>query len=37
MRYYKQLAAEPSSGRVDFRSVRFLGLISALTMFQGNL
>jgi threonine 3-dehydrogenase len=30
-RYYKQLAAEPMSGRVDFRCVRFPGLISALT------
>ena len=25
-RFYKQLAAEPQSGRVDFRSVRFPGL-----------
>src|SRR6266513_2405574 len=31
-RYYKQLAAEPAGGRVDFRSVRFPGLISAVTM-----
>ena len=30
-RYYKQLAAETASGRVDFRSVRFPGLISAVT------
>jgi len=34
-KYYKQLAAEPASGRVDFRSVRFPGLISALTMPSG--
>src|SRR6516225_10272452 len=34
-RHYKQLAAEPSSGKVDFRCVRFPGLISALTMPSG--
>jgi nucleoside-diphosphate-sugar epimerase len=34
-RYYKQLAAERSSGRVDFRCVRFPGLISALTVPSG--
>jgi nucleoside-diphosphate-sugar epimerase len=34
-RHYKQLAAEPSSGRVDFRCVRFPGLISAVTMPSG--
>jgi threonine 3-dehydrogenase len=34
-RYYKQLAAEPASGKVDFRCVRFPGLISALTMPSG--
>jgi nucleoside-diphosphate-sugar epimerase len=34
-RYYKQLAAETLSGKVDFRSVRFPGLISALTMPSG--
>jgi threonine 3-dehydrogenase len=34
-KYYKQLAAEPASGRFDFRSVRFPGLISAITMPSG--
>jgi nucleoside-diphosphate-sugar epimerase len=34
-RYYKQLAAEPAGGRVDFRCVRFPGLISALTTPSG--
>lgn len=34
-RHYKQLAAESARGRVDFRSVRFPGLISALTMPSG--
>ena len=31
-RHYKQLAAEPASGKVDFRCVRFPGLISAVTV-----
>jgi threonine 3-dehydrogenase len=34
-RNYKQLAAESHSGRVDFRCVRFPGLISAVTMPAG--
>jgi threonine 3-dehydrogenase len=34
-RHYKQLAAEPASGKVDFRSVRFPGLISAATVPSG--
>jgi len=34
-RYYKQLAAETLSGKVDFRSVRFPGLISAMTVPSG--
>jgi len=34
-RYYKQLAAERASGRIDFRCVRFPGLISAATVPSG--
>jgi nucleoside-diphosphate-sugar epimerase len=34
-RHYKQLAADTASGRVDFRCVRFPGLISAMTMPSG--
>jgi threonine 3-dehydrogenase len=34
-RHYKQLAADPQVGRVDFRAVRFPGLISAITMPSG--
>ncbi|CAN5418403.1 NAD-dependent epimerase/dehydratase family protein [soil metagenome] len=34
-RHYKQLAAEQLSGKVDFRCVRFPGLISAQTMPSG--
>jgi threonine 3-dehydrogenase len=34
-RHYKQLAADAASRRVDFRAVRFPGLISALTMPSG--
>jgi nucleoside-diphosphate-sugar epimerase len=33
--FYKQLAAESQSGRVDFRAVRFPGLISAMTVPSG--
>ena len=33
--HYKQLSAEPHSGRVDFRAVRFPGLISAVTVPSG--
>jgi nucleoside-diphosphate-sugar epimerase len=33
--HYKQLAAEPQAGRVDFRCVRFPGLISAMTVPSG--
>jgi len=34
-RHYKQLSAEPQAGRVDFRCVRFPGLISAMTVPSG--
>jgi nucleoside-diphosphate-sugar epimerase len=34
-RHYKQLAADPASARVDFRAVRFPGLISAVTAPSG--
>ncbi|HUQ87085.1 MAG TPA: NAD-dependent epimerase/dehydratase family protein [Vicinamibacterales bacterium] len=34
-KFYKQLAADNQSGRVDFRGVRFPGLISALTVPSG--
>lgn len=34
-RHYKQLAAEALSGKVDFRCVRFPGLISAATLPSG--
>jgi len=34
-RFYKQLSAESQSGRVDFRAVRFPGLISATTEPSG--
>lgn len=34
-RHYKQLAAESLSGKVDFRAIRFPGLISALTVPSG--
>jgi len=34
-RHYKQLAAERLAGRVDFRAVRFPGLISAVTVPSG--
>jgi threonine 3-dehydrogenase len=34
-RHYKQLSAEPQHGRVDFRCVRFPGLISAQTVPSG--
>ncbi|MFN2445333.1 MAG: NAD-dependent epimerase/dehydratase family protein [Vicinamibacterales bacterium] len=34
-RFYKQLSADPHAGRVDFRAVRFPGLISASTVPSG--
>ena len=34
-RFYKRLSADPQSGRVDFRAVRFPGLISAVTVPSG--
>jgi nucleoside-diphosphate-sugar epimerase len=34
-KHYKRLAPEPQSGRVDFRAVRFPGLISAMTVPSG--
>lgn len=34
-RHYKQLAAESLSGKMDFRAVRFPGLISAVTLPSG--
>jgi nucleoside-diphosphate-sugar epimerase len=35
MDFYKQLDAEPQSGRIDFRGIRFPGLISAVTVPSG--
>ncbi len=34
-KHYKQLSKEPQHGKVDFRGVRFPGLISALTVPSG--
>jgi len=34
-RHYKQLAAGPPAGKVDFRGIRFPGLISAVTVPSG--
>lgn len=34
-RHYKQLSAEPLAGKVDFRCIRFPGLISAITVPSG--
>jgi nucleoside-diphosphate-sugar epimerase len=33
--HYKQLSVDPTAGRVDFRAVRFPGLISAVTVPSG--
>ncbi len=33
--YYRQLDAEPAKGRIDFRCLRFPGLISAMTLPTG--
>ncbi len=34
-KHYKQLAADPQSGKIDFRCIRFPGLISAITVPSG--
>lgn len=34
-RHYKQLAAGPRAGKVDFRAIRFPGLLSAVTLPSG--
>ena len=34
-KFYKQLSAEKQSGKIDFRSLRFPGLISAMTIPSG--
>lgn len=34
-RHFKQLAADPQAGKVDFRCIRFPGLISAVTVPSG--